>query len=104
MLEWWQLAGLLVGGAVLSTGVFMLRAGRTRDVSEADRAEPGGLSVPTRLAVGLSLLVVGYHAAAYSLPTGWLWLRVPVDRLWVMGVALAAVVVGSLFLDGREGR
>lgn len=114
MLSAWQWAGALAGGLVVFAGLYVMRFSRTRadsDVGNTERAERGVLegllgrtSVSTRGAIGLSLLVLGYHLVAYSLPHGWLWLRVPADRLWIVGVAVGIAVAGSLVMDGVERR
>lgn len=114
MLSVWQWAGAVAGGLVVFAGLYVMRFSRTRadtDAGDTGRAERGVLegllgrtSVSTRAAIGLSLLVLGYHLVAYSLPHGWLWLRVPADRLWILGVAVGVVVVGSLVMDGAERR
>jgi hypothetical protein len=67
--------------------------------------EPRRLSEPTRLVIGLSLLLAGYHALAYGLPAAILPLRVPIDRLWMLGVGVivaCAVSVGMNRLQDRD--
>jgi len=52
--------------------------------------------------VGLCLLIVGYHVAAYTAPASWDLLRVPLDRAWILALGLAAAVGVSLGTDGLE--
>lgn len=108
-----EIAGLVIGLMVAGAGFYMLRWGRTMPASgeDAERGPQGvlatmlgGLSLPTRYVIGFCLILLGYHAVAYSLPAGMLWLRVPPERLWIMGVAVAVVVTGSLVMDARERR
>lgn len=110
----WAWLGVIAGALVAAAGFYVMRFSRTR--GQTERAEPnradsglldwllGRTSVPTRLSLGLSLLVLGYHLAAYSLPTRWLWLRVPADRLWILGLTVVVLVGASLVLDRVEER
>jgi len=63
-----------------------------------------GLSEPTRLVFGLCLLVLGYHAAAYSLPSQWIVLHVPASRWWLLAAGVGLAVGGSLAADRLESR
>ncbi|GJQ28791.1 MAG: hypothetical protein HBSAPP03_06750 [Phycisphaerae bacterium] len=60
------------------------------------------LSAPSRAVLGLSLLLLGYHAASWALPDHILPLRVPPHRGWILALALAAAVAASLALDRRH--
>ncbi|KAA0215065.1 MAG: hypothetical protein DYG94_03530 [Leptolyngbya sp. PLA3] len=114
MLTGWQVGGLVAGVVIACGGVYVLRFSRTRAQCDADRSagpDAGALesllgrtSVSTRAAIGLSLLVLGYHLAAYALPAGWLWLKVPPERLWILGLSIALLVGGSIALDRAEDR
>lgn len=114
MLTIWQSTGLVAGVLLAGGGLYMLRYSRTRGQTEANEpVEPrtgilesllGWTSVSTRAAIGLSLLVLGYHLSAYALPAGWLWLKVPPERLWILGLAIGVVVGGSIVLDRFEER
>lgn len=106
---------MLVAGMVLAGGgLYALRFTRTRGAGREGQPakSPTGVlesmlgrtSVSTRAAIGLSLLVLGYHLAAYALPTGWLWLKVPAERLWILGLVIAVAVGGSIVLDRVEER
>lgn len=113
----WAWLGVMAGAVVAAAGLFVMRFTRTRGSCQdspeggAEGSEAGLLgwllgqtSVPTRLSLGVCLMVLGYHLASYALPTGWLWLRVPPDRLWILGVAVVGLVGGSLILDRLEER
>lgn len=112
MLTGWQVAGLVAGVLIAGGGLYVLRFSRTRAETDGTATEQAGVlrsllgrtSVSTRAAIGLSLLVLGYHLAVYALPTGWLWLRVPPERLWVLGMTIVVVVGGSIVLDRMEER
>lgn len=86
----------VVGGAVLGLVGLWVLWGRKA-------IGPGGLSEPTRLVLGLSLLVVGYHLVSYGLPSGALPLRVAADRWWLLGVGIGVALGSSLALDAMEG-
>lgn len=72
--------------------------------SERLRAWRHGLSEPTRLAVGVSLLLVGYHGAAYLFPDQWLAFRIPESHWWALCGVVVALVGGSVAMDRLEGR
>jgi len=73
-------------------------------MSERLRAWRHGLSEPTRLALGISLLLVGYHAAAYLFPDAWLAFRVPEAQWWMLVGVVLVLVGGSMAMDRMEGR
>jgi hypothetical protein len=85
---------VLGAAAVLAGGVLFLRS----------RRGPGGLTNPTTLVVAFSLVLLGYHLLAWTLPDHWLPLRIPAS-LWpllVGGVAVA--IAGALVADALESR
>jgi hypothetical protein len=108
------IAGVLAGLVVLAAGLYMLRWGRTRHTSgsEAEAGASAGVlatllgevSLASRYVIGFCLLLLGYHLISYSLPAGTLWLRVPPERLWVMGALICVAVAGSLMMDVAERR
>jgi hypothetical protein len=57
------------------------------------------MSEPTRLVVGISLLLAGYHLLAYGLPPAAMPFRVPMDRLWMLGVGLVGACGVSVGVD-----
>ena len=102
--------GLVGAAPLIVVGLWMLRGGRSFDPERAStRQNPGVESVArisqaTRTVVGLCLLIVGYHVAAYTAPASWDLLRVPVDRAWILGLVLAAAVGVSVGTDRLERR
>jgi hypothetical protein len=72
--------------------------------SERLRAWRHRLSEPTRLAIGVSLLLVGYHSAAYLFPDQWLAFRIPESHWWALCGIVLALVGGSVAMDRLEGR
>lgn len=90
----WSVGGLVVAAALIACGVLLLW-GRRQD----PEAPHHRLSEPARLVIGLSLVLVGYHAASYSLPRGWLALRVPPDRLWLLGAGVIVAILLTLLSD-----
>lgn len=98
------MAGLTIGISIIALGMYLLRCGRTRGVSDDNTSETPtpsflGLSIPTRLALGFCLLLLGYHACAYSLPPHWISLKVPANRLWILALFSGVLVGGSLLAD-----
>ena len=114
MLSAGAIAGVIGGAIVGLGGVIMRRWGRTRISAPGATGDAppqgvletllGYLSVPSRYVIGFCLMVLGYHLVSYSLPGRMLWLRVPPDRLWILGVAMAVVVGGSLAMDVAHRR
>ncbi|MFG0306119.1 MAG: hypothetical protein ACF8Q5_07880 [Phycisphaerales bacterium JB040] len=90
-----DVAGVVLGAVLGAAGLWVLWGRKA--------IGPGGLSEPTRLVLGLSLLVGGYHLVSYSLPGGTLPLRVPADRWWLLGLGIAVALGSSLALDAMEG-
>lgn len=64
----------------------------------------GEVSEPTRLVLGLVLIVVGYHVAAYGLPSGWFRLKVPASNWWMLAIGVALAVAGALLAERLERR
>ncbi len=111
----WTVLGVIGGLLVGASGLFMLRWRRTRgaivDEEERNASERGILgtlfervSVHSRYVIGFCLIVLGYHLVSYSLPAGTLWLRVPPERLWILGIVVSVAVAGSLATDRFENR
>lgn len=93
-----QILGIAAGLLLVGAGLWLQR----RRV-DPEKGEPGrGLSNASRAAVGISLMVAGYHVAAYVSPDRWFSLKVPLDRAWLLGVVLVVVVGASLLLDKRD--
>ena len=101
----WSVMGLVFGAGSAVAGVWMLAIARPGRF--ADHATPvplpiqglGEVTRPTGLVIGLSLLGVGYHLLAWSLPPDWISLRVPI-AMWPVVPIVAGVSVGaSLAID-----
>jgi len=90
---WAMVAGALAGACLMVSSLVLIRAGRG-----------GRRATPTRLTAGVSGLIIGYHMLAWSLPSGWLALRVPFERAWVVGVVAGVALSGSLLADRLEAR
>ena len=88
--DWLRAMLIVVGTAAVVGGLAYALKGKRRAAS------------PTRLTVGLSLAFAGYHALAEGLPTSWILLRVPTDRLWVAGLLCVAAVGASVLADRME--
>lgn len=59
------------------------------------------LSRPSRTAIGMSALVVAYHAVAYTNPQQPL-VQVPIDRWWALALGVLIVIWASLAMDRYE--
>ena len=105
MLSQGILQGVLIGSGVIAliAGLWLVRA-RHADPNDQARGHRPRMARPTTMVLGIASLIVGYHLLAYGLPAGWLTGRVPVDRLWMLGVGIAVAVGASLVLDLVEHR
>ncbi|GDY00661.1 hypothetical protein LBMAG48_30640 [Phycisphaerae bacterium] len=79
-------------GAALTRDTWRTRLAQWRDT----RTEP------TRLVLGMSMLMLGYHIAAYVLPPYILPFHVPWDRAWILGLGIAGVVTASMAIDRMQ--
>lgn len=102
--------GYVGGAALVIAGMWMISGAKARLDGERDAADGTGLAawrdrqtVPTRYAMGVTGLILGYHAVSYVSPSGWLGLRVPPEWWWLVVGAAAVTVVGSLLLDRVVG-
>ncbi len=87
--------GAAMGAIVLIAGLWLLRepkqgTGRAR------------LSVPTRMALALALMVLGYHVAAWSLPDSWTPIKLPIERWWVLAIVGVLMLSSSVVMDRRD--
>lgn len=92
---------VVAGAALVVAGLAALRWGRLH----AGEDPPEGAwrpSVPTRYVLGVSGLFGGYHLIAWGLPAGWLALRVPADRAWIVVLACLGMIAASVALDVWE--
>lgn len=97
---------VVVGLGVLAAGGWLLaRARRTPLDSPCDPPLPlvGAVRRSTLYTMALCVMVVGYHVAAWTVPT-WLALHVPARRGWILGAAVAAAVAGSILAERLERR
>lgn len=107
-----QVLGAVAGGGLVGAGVWVLARARPAP-PELDPETPeapvalaglGSISRPTALTLGLALAGVGYHLLAWCLPAGWLALRVPVERWWVVPGFAVVAVAASLGADAASRR
>ena len=91
--------------ALLVWGLVVLWAARHRAHDER-AAIPvlGTVGNPTCLTLGICLLVCSYHAAAYSLAPVVSLVAVPAGRWWLVLLACAVAIGGSLLADYLESR
>jgi hypothetical protein len=76
-----------------------------------DRPAPAGLgirspvwSTPSRAALGVSMMLVGYHLVVWTMPPTATNLQVPRSVWWVVPLACAALVTLSRAIDLLEAR
>jgi len=96
--------GLVAAVAFFGLGMVVLWAARHR--SEGERSVlpiVGKVGNPTTLTLGISLLVLGYHAVAYSLLPVVTLVSVPIDRWWLLVVICVVALAGSVLADRLEG-
>jgi hypothetical protein len=101
-----QVAGLVGAAVLIAVGFWALWRARHRTAGDEKVELPivGTVGIPTCLTLGLCLLGLGYHVAAYSLLPGVVLVAVPLDRWWIL-VAASIVAVGSaLAADRLESR
>lgn len=90
-----QIVAIAAGAAALLAGAwFFIRS----------RRGPDGLTSPTRLVMGLSLALVGYHLLAWTLPEHWLPLRVPAELWPLLAGGVVVAIAGTLLADALEQR
>ena len=101
----WSVMGLVFGAGSAVAGVWMLAIARPGRFGDHSTPVPlpiqglGEVTRPTGLVIGLSLLGVGYHLLAWSLPPDWISLRVS-PAMWPVVPIVAGVAVGaSLAID-----
>lgn len=83
--------------ALLAGAVLFLRSRR-------GKGGEAGLTNPTTLVVALSLLLLGYHLLAWTLPERWFPLQIPA-RMWPLVVGgIVVAIAGALVADALERR
>jgi hypothetical protein len=117
----WAIVGLYVAGLVLAAvGLWTIRsrahepeiAGEaprvgnldTRGGYERAKAWVAALTAPTRYALGLCAIALGYHLVAWASPPAWFPVSVPMERWWVVVAGVALTVGGALLGDRIERR
>lgn len=98
----------LFAGAAVSLGIgayFVWFLPRTAgDACESGPRYWGcAFPLPTRLVIGVSMLVLGYHLAVWALPAGSTNLRVPRERWWAVALGVAGAIGASCVLDRAAG-
>lgn len=58
----------------------------------------------TRLVVGFSLMLIGYHAAVWSDPLGRIEFCVPLDRWYMLAIGIIVAAAGTLLAERIESR
>lgn len=87
--------GAALGAIVLIAGLWLLREPK-------EGTKRAGLSVPTRMALALALLVLGYHIAAWSLPDHWTPIKLPIERWWILAIGGVMMLSSSVVMDRRD--
>jgi len=101
---WVAVLVCLVAALVFGLGAWFVWSGRRSEPVPAARTAIGtwraGLSPPSRAAIGLTLILVAYHGAAWVSPWQANLLMVPLER-WYIVASGAALVVGLTLLTER---
>lgn len=117
----WVIVAMYIAGIVLAgVGLWMIRSRAyepekpgevpmvgnldTRGVYARARAWVGELTAPTRYAVGLSAIALGYHLVAWASPPAWFPVSVPIERWWLVVIGVVLTIGGALFGDRIERR
>ncbi|USN98652.1 MAG: hypothetical protein H6810_10855 [Phycisphaeraceae bacterium] len=95
----WPIVGVVFGIALIVAGLWAVAMSR-RMLREDDVPNPAG---PTRLALGVTGLFVGYHLLIWSLP-GWSMVCVPLERWWIVAAVAVLGPAGSLLAEWLEKR
>lgn len=106
----WSVLGAVLGAGLAVAGARLALEGRSVLKHRPEGGDGGadrlgsvlGVSASSRVAIGLMLVIAGYHAAAWSLPSRWFPLQVPLDRWWVLAGALAVGLSLTLLADRIE--
>lgn len=105
---WAEVLIYTAAAALVALGAWFVWAGRRADPDIPASTRLGrwkqSLSLPTRAAVGLSIMLLGYHGAAWISPWPDRLLMVPREYWWVVVVALLVVVSLALLADRMEAR
>lgn len=115
-----MILSMVSGAGVMGAGLWMLWGRRVfpedrvtgpvdgeHEVAEEDPARRSirdRFAEPTRLAIGVALLLAGYHIAAWGAPETWFGVKVPKERWWMLVLGLAAAIGGSAWMDRMDRR
>ncbi|MBU6413955.1 MAG: hypothetical protein KGS45_10820 [Planctomycetes bacterium] len=120
--SWWnagRIAGLVFAFGVIGLGFRLILLARSRSRSQppasSDAPDPAsnetqarklgwfaGLSAGTQMVMGLSLVLIAYHIAAWVSPLHWFPLQLPSDRWWVVFLLSGIGIGGSLLAERLE--
>lgn len=101
----WLLGVLMVaGGALIGLGLWPLAISRGLHGAQTTLPLLGRVSRATLFIAGLSFMAMGYHLIAWSLPSGWLRLRIPTDRWWLLAAAPGIALPLSMLMDAADRR
>lgn len=96
-----SVAACVLGGVLMALGAWLVWGGRGKaPLPHGGRL--GRLSLATRTVLGLSAMLLGYHAASWASPGHWLPFRVPVERWYVLVGGVVAAAGLSLLTDRRQ--
>ncbi len=110
-----RLVGSGAGALLLALGLWLLWSGRRpRFVPLDDQPLPptspsplvrlrDRFTLPTRMALGLSIALVGYHTIVYVNPRARV-LHVPLEHAWILAVGIVITVLASLGADRLADR
>jgi hypothetical protein len=97
----------IAGGVVLAgLGLWLMRASAMpRNGATDEQALPQrGMSFTSRAAIGLSLILAGYHLGAWCSPDDWFGMQVPRERWYLLVGGVLLAVGTSVGLDARDRR
>ena len=99
-----EIALIVIGIGVLASGLWLLaRARKTPADAACDPPLPllGPVRRPTLFTLGMGVVVLGYHVAAWGVPR-WLPLQVPVSWWWALAAGLVLAIAGSVASERLE--
>lgn len=109
-----RIAVYLAALGVIGLGIRLILLGRSRsktasasgsqseDLSHGGFGWFGGLSAATQIVIGMGLILLAYHAAAWMSPESWFALQFPRERWWAVFVLVGVAIAGSLWSERLE--
>ncbi len=114
-----RVVGLVFAFGVIGLGfrLILLARNRSRSLNTtviAESSNPGiqkqpghfgwfaGLSAGTQMVMGLALVLIAYHIAAWVSPAAWFPLQIPSDRWWAVFLLAGLGIGGSLMAERLE--